>query len=78
VPTSGREADEAGQAMSASRTAGEVRSMEGRLLILSQLSLTDLAQLDDSVVAEVLLDLMERRRCGIEPGERYQNHGSTV
>jgi hypothetical protein len=78
VPTSSHEANEAGQAISAGNAAGQVGSAEATLLIMSQLSLEDLAQLDDSVVANILRDLLERRRCGIEPGERYQNHGSTV
>lgn len=78
VPTSGHEANEAGQAISASRTAGEVRSAETDLLKMSRLSLEDLAQLDDSVVANVLRDLVERRRCGAGPGERYALHDSTL
>lgn len=78
MPTSSHEANEAGQATSVSGMTGEGRSAEESLLILSRLSLEDLSHLDDSVVADVLRDLVERRRCGIEPGERYQNHGSTV
>jgi hypothetical protein len=78
VPTSGHETNEAGQAISASRTVGEVRSVETGLLMVSRLSLEDLAQLDDSVVADVLRDLVERRRCGAGPGERYSLHDSTL
>jgi hypothetical protein len=78
VPTSGHEANEAGQAITASRMTGEVRSAEASLLNMSRLSLEDLEQLDDSVVANVLRDLVERRRCGTGPGERYSLHDSTI
>lgn len=78
MPTSGHEADEAGQAINVDGAAREVRSAETGLLNISRLSLEDLAQLDDSVVADVLQDLIERRRCGTRLGDRYSNHNSTV
>ena len=78
MPTSAHEADDAGQAIGASGTAGGVHAGETGLLMISRLSLEDLAQLDDSVVADVLRDLVERRRCGTGPGERYSNHDSTI
>ncbi|MGO9778492.1 MAG: hypothetical protein ACLPQY_01795 [Streptosporangiaceae bacterium] len=78
MPTSGHEANEAGREIDASGTAGEVHSAETGLLIMSRLSLEDLGQLDDSVVANVLRDLVERRRCGAGPGERYSLHDSTL
>lgn len=78
MPTTGHEANEAGHAIGASGAAGEAGSAEAGLLIVSQLSLEDLGQLDDSVVANVLRDLVERRRCGAGPGERYSLHDSTL
>jgi FXSXX-COOH protein len=78
VPTSGHETNETGQAANTSEAAGEVRAGETGLLIMSRLSLEDLAGLDDSVVANVLRDLVKRGRCGAGPGERYSNHDSTI
>jgi hypothetical protein len=72
------EADEAGQATSTDITAGESRSVGAGLLNISQLSLEDLSQLDDSVVANVLRNLVERHRCGTGPGERYNAHNTTL
>ena len=78
VPTSGHETNENGLGASTGETAGDVRAGETGLLIMSRLSLEDLAGLDDSVVANVLRDLVERGRCGSGPGERYSNHDSTI
>ena len=46
------------------------------LLDLSDLSLEDLSRLDDSVVANVIRDLLDRRRCGTESTERFNQFGS--
>jgi hypothetical protein len=78
VSTPGHEASDSGEVIAESGTAGEGRAGETGLLIISRLSLEDLAQLDDSVVADALRDLVERRRCGTGPGERYSLHDSTL
>jgi hypothetical protein len=44
---------------------------ETGLLEVASLSLEDLSLLDDSVVANVIKDLVERRRCGAEYAERF-------
>jgi hypothetical protein len=44
---------------------------ETGLLEVASLSLDDLTLLDDSVVANVIKDLMARRRCGAEYAERF-------
>jgi hypothetical protein len=44
---------------------------ETGLLDVASLSLDDLSLLDDSVVANVIKDLIERRRCGAEYAERF-------
>jgi hypothetical protein len=49
---------------------------EEGLLDLADLSLDDLSRLDDSVVANVIRDLVERQRCGSESPERFQNYNS--
>jgi hypothetical protein len=41
------------------------------LLDLADLSLDNLSLLDDSVVANAVRALVERRRCGSENGERF-------
>jgi hypothetical protein len=48
------------------------------LLHLGELSLEDLSQLDDSVVADILRDLVRRHRCGTESGERYNLFNSSI
>jgi hypothetical protein len=49
---------------------------ERGLLDLADLSLEDLSGLDDSVVANVIKDLVERRRCGAESVERFNQFNS--
>lgn len=46
------------------------------LLDLANLSLDDLSRLDDSVVANVIRDLVERQRCGSESAERFSQYNS--
>lgn len=48
------------------------------LLDLADLSLDNLSLLDDSVVANVVRDLVERRRCGSDNGERFSEWNSSV
>jgi hypothetical protein len=48
------------------------------LLDLEGLSLGDLSRLDDSVVSRVIRDLVRRRRCGTEDGERFSNWNSSI
>jgi hypothetical protein len=43
------------------------------LLDLADLSLEDLSRLDDSVVANVIRGLLERRRCG-DSAEQFSNN----
>ena len=50
---------------------------ETGLLDLANLSLDDLSLLDDSVVANVIRDLIERRRCGAEYAERFSQWNSS-
>jgi hypothetical protein len=69
VPTSGHGANEA---------VGDGSEREISLLRLSSLSLEDLARLDDSVVADVLTDLVLRRRCGSESLKRFNNFSSAI
>jgi hypothetical protein len=69
VPTSGHGESEAAE-------AGHER--ETGLLNLSSLSLEDLARLDDSVVADVVRDLVLRRRYGSESGERFSNFSAAI
>jgi hypothetical protein len=52
----------------ASGTAGAV---EEDLVSMSGLSLAELANLDDLAIAGALGELLERRRCGVGPSERY-------
>jgi hypothetical protein len=49
---------------------------DGGLLDLADLSLEDLSRLDDSVVGNVIKDLLDRRRCGTESAERFNQFGS--
>jgi hypothetical protein len=42
-----------------------------RLISMSGFSLTDLSNMDDSAVADILGGLMTRGRCGIGAEERY-------
>lgn len=42
------------------------------------ISFDDLSELDDSVVATVIRDLVHRRRCGTEEGERFNNWESAI
>jgi hypothetical protein len=51
---------------------------ERGLLDLAELSLEDLSGLDNSVVAKVIRDLVERRRCGSESTERFNQFNSTL
>ena len=51
---------------------------ERGLLDLANLSLEDLSGLDDSVVANVIKDLVERRRCGAESVERFNQFNSVA
>jgi hypothetical protein len=46
------------------------------LLDLADLSLDDLSRLDNSVVANVIRDLLDRRRCGTESTERFNQFNS--
>ena len=46
------------------------------LLDLADLSLEDLSRLDDSVVTNVIRDLLDRRRCGSESTERFNQFNS--
>jgi hypothetical protein len=48
------------------------------LLDLAGISIDDLSRLDDSVVATVIRDLVRRRRCGAEDGERFSNWESAI
>ena len=61
-----------------SREADEGHEREGGLLSLSGLSLEDLAELDDSVIANALRDLVERRRYGTGPRERFSAFNSAI
>jgi hypothetical protein len=56
------------------RTSGH--DGERGLLDLADLSLEDLSGLDDSVVANMIKDLVERRRCGAESVERFNQFNS--
>jgi hypothetical protein len=58
--------------------ADEGHEREGGLLSLSVLSLEDLAELDDSVIANALRDLVERRRCGASSIERFNAFNSAI
>jgi FXSXX-COOH protein len=58
--------------------ADEGRERDGGLLSLSGLSLEDLAELDDSVIANALRDLVERRRYGTGAGEPFSNFNSAI
>jgi hypothetical protein len=51
---------------------------ERGLLDLADLSLEDLSGLDNSVVAKVIRDLVEHRRCGSDSTERFSNFESTL
>lgn len=51
---------------------------ETGLLDLSGLSLDELSRLDDSVVAHILRDLVQRRRCGAESREYYSLFDSSI
>jgi hypothetical protein len=46
------------------------------LLDLADLSLEDLSSFDDSVVANLIRDMIDRRRCGTESTERFNQFGS--
>jgi hypothetical protein len=48
------------------------------LLDLADLSLDNLSLLDDSVVANAVRALVERRRCGSDNGERFSEWNSSV
>ena len=48
------------------------------LLDLADLSLDNLSLLDDSVVANAVRALVERRRCGLDNGERFDAWQSSV
>jgi hypothetical protein len=48
------------------------------LLDFAETSFDDLSLLDDSVVATVIRDLVRRRRCGAEDGERFNNWNSAI
>lgn len=48
------------------------------LLDVAGLSLDDLSLLDDSVVANAVRALAERRRCGSDNGERFNQWNSSV
>jgi FXSXX-COOH protein len=58
--------------------ADEGRAREEGLVSLSGLSLEDLAELGDSVIANALRDLVERRRCGTGPRERFNDFTSAI
>jgi hypothetical protein len=45
---------------------------------LAGLSLDDLSQLDESVVANAVRALVERRRCGADNGERFDAFNSSA
>lgn len=49
---------------------------DGGLLDMADLSLEDLSRLDDSVVTNVIRDLLDRRRCGAESTERFNQFNS--
>jgi hypothetical protein len=51
---------------------------ERGLLDLADFSLEDLSGLDNSVVAKVIRDLVERRRCGTESTERFNQFNSSL
>lgn len=57
---------------------GEGHAGELRLLDLEALSLDDLSRLDDSVVAGVIGNLVRRRRCGTEDGERFSQFNASI
>ena len=46
------------------------------LLDFADLSLEDLSRLDNSVVGNVIRDLLDRRRCGSESSERFNQFNS--
>lgn len=69
LPISGHDAGAANE----ESPAGELG-----LLDLEGLSLDDLSRLDDSVVSSVIRDLVRRRRCGTEDGERFSNWNSSI
>ncbi len=48
------------------------------LLALADLSLDNLSRLDDSVVANAVRALIERRSCGSDNGERFSEWQSSV
>jgi hypothetical protein len=48
------------------------------LLDLADLSLEDLSKLDDSVVANVIRDLLDRRRCGAESVGRFNDFNAAL
>ena len=72
MPTTGHKMDGADGTSLAGETTGQ------GLLDLSGLSLPELSALDDSVVAGHLRDLVRRRRCGSDSGERYSSFGSSI
>lgn len=82
VPITSRGASEAGSEASradeARRASQESRGQEAALLDVNDLSLEDLAHLDDSVVAEIIRDLVQRGRCGTESGERYSHFNAAI
>jgi hypothetical protein len=47
------------------------QAAEAGLAGMSRLSLPELAHQDDLVIADALGELLQRRRCGIAPTERY-------
>jgi hypothetical protein len=55
-------------------TTGTAGADETGVLDLAGFSLEDLTRLDDSVVGSVIQDLMQRRRCGTEDGERFSSN----
>ena len=48
------------------------------LLDLADLSLEDLSRLDDSVVTNVIRDLLERRRCGAGSVGRFNDFNAAL
>jgi hypothetical protein len=72
VPTPGHDAG------GATGGSGVIPESGMGLLDLGELSLEDLSQLDDSVVADILRDLVRRHRCGTESGERYNLFNSSI
>ena len=64
VPTAGHEMDGAD---------GTSQAGSAGLLSLAALSLEDLSQLDESVVAGVISDLVRRHRCGTDEVARFDN-----